>query len=147
MPVISRSTEVQTSPEKAYNYLVDVTHHADWGQHNLEVTRDGDGPIAVGSKWETVGHQFGDQPGTVTLTELTPNEKIVYDSDGKVGHFRHAFSIEPAASGSIKLTKTMEPLEVRNIPLKILGPLVRGFIAPKNLDGDLSRIKAKLEGA
>jgi len=101
MAVISRSADIETSPERAYNYLADVKNHADWGQHNLEVTRDGDGPIAVGSKWETVGHQFGDQPGTVTLTELVPNKKIVYDSDGKVGHFQHSFTIEPAANGSI----------------------------------------------
>jgi hypothetical protein len=39
----------------------------------------------------------------------------------------------------------MEPLEVKSIPLKVLGPIVRGFIVPKGLDGDLARIKGKLE--
>jgi uncharacterized protein YndB with AHSA1/START domain len=145
MAAIERQTTVNATQEEVFLYLSDVGKHADWAQHGLEVTRAGDGPIAVGSKWETVGHQFGAQPGTVILTELQPNERIVYESDGKVGHFRHAFTMQ-ASDGGTLITKSMEPLEVRNLPLKVLGPVVRGFIAPKGLDGDLSRIKAKLEG-
>jgi hypothetical protein len=147
MSVISRSISVQTSPENAYNYLADVKNHAEWGAHQLEVTRVDSGPVVVGSKWETVGHQFGSQPGTVTITELVPNQRIAYESDGKVGLFRHAFHMEPSQGTSLMLIKTMEPVTVRNLPLKVLGPIVRGFIAPKNLDGDLARIKARLEGA
>ena len=145
MSVIERQTTVGATPEEAFLYLSDIGKHSDWAHHGLEATRAGDGPIAVGSKWETVGHQFGAQPGTVTLTELSPNDRIVYESDGKVGHFRHVFTLKSADGGTL-ITKSMEPLEVRNLPLKVLGPVVRGFIAPKGLDGDLSRIKAKLEG-
>lgn len=147
MSKIERSTTVNASAEKAYNYLIDVTKHSAWGAHNLEVTRVGDGPVQVGTKFETVGHQFGAQPGTVTITELVPNQKIVYESDGKVGHFRHQFSIEDAGEGSIRLAKGFDLLTVRSLPLKVLGPIVRRFIAPKGLDGDLARIKAKLEAA
>jgi hypothetical protein len=101
----------------------------------------------VGSAFETVGHQFGEQPGTVTLTELVPNQKIVYESDGPVGHFRHGFVIKDNGDGTVLVTKTFEPIKVTNLPLKILGPIIRGFIAPKGLDGDLARIKQNLESA
>ena len=147
MPKIERSTTINASAEKAYNYLIDVSKHAEWGAHNLEVTRVGDGAIGVGTKFETVGHQFGAQPGTVTITELVPNQKIVYESDGKVGHFRHQFTIADTGDGAVRVSKGFDLLQVRSLPLKVLGPIVRRFVAPKGLDGDLARIKAKLETA
>jgi hypothetical protein len=36
---------------------------------------------------------------------------------------------------------------VKSLPLKVLRPIVSSFIAPKGLDGDLARIKEKLESA
>jgi hypothetical protein len=145
MGVIQRQTSVNATDQEVFNYLVDVTNHSQWASHQLEVTKSSEGPAQAGSVFETVGHQFGEQPGTVTITEAVPNQKIVYESDGKVGHFRHQFLIQPDADGSVKLTKMMEMLEVRNLPLKIMRPIVSGFIAPRGLDGDLQRIKEKLE--
>jgi len=145
MGVIERQASIRASDAAVFTYLSDVNNHAQWAAHQLEVTAKSTGPVEVGSAFETVGHQFGDQPGTVTITELVPNSKIVYESDGKVGQFRHGFAIKDNGDGTSLVTKTMEPLEVKSIPLKVLGPLVRGFIAPKGLDGDLQRIKEKLE--
>ncbi len=145
MGVIQRQTDIHASDAEVFTYLIDVTNHPQWASHQLEVTKASEGPLQAGSKFETVGHQFGEQPGTVTITEAVPNQKIVYESDGKVGHFRHAFLIEPEADGNVKLTKTMEMIEVKSLPLKVLRPIVSSFIAPKGLDGDLSRIKEKLE--
>jgi uncharacterized protein YndB with AHSA1/START domain len=147
MGAIERQTTVSAPDVKVFNYLVDVSNHSQWAAHNLEVHSKPDGPVQVGSAFETVGHQFGEQPGTVTIMEMVPNERIVYESDGPVGHFRHGFIIKDNGDGTVLLTKTMEPLEVKNLPLKILGPVVRNFIAPKGLDGDLQRIKEKLETA
>jgi hypothetical protein len=145
MGLIQRQTEVHASDAEIFAYLVDVTNHSQWAAHELKVEKRSDGPAQAGSVFETVGHQFGEQPGTVTITEAIPNSKIVYESDGKVGHFRHQFLIEPEAEGNTKVTKTMEMLEVRNLPLKIMRPIVSGLIAPRGLDGDLQRIKEKLE--
>ncbi len=145
MAMIERRTSIKATNAAIFTYLSDVGKHPDWASHQLEVTPKSTGPVAVGSAFETVGHQFGEQPGTVTITELVPNSKIVYESDGKVGHFRHGFVIKDNGDGTSLVTKTMEPLEVKSLPLKILGPVVRGFIAPKGLDGDLARIKEKLE--
>jgi uncharacterized protein YndB with AHSA1/START domain len=145
MGAIERQTTVNAPDAKVFGYLVDVSNHSQWAAHQLEVRPKSQGPVQVGSAFETVGHQFGAQPGTVTITEIVPNERIVYESDGRVGHFRHGFIIKNNGDGTVLLTKTMEPLEVKNLPLKLLGPVVRNFIAPKGLDGDLQRIKQKLE--
>jgi uncharacterized protein YndB with AHSA1/START domain len=145
MGVIQRQTEIQASDAEIFTYLVDVSNHSQWAAHDLKVEKKSDGPVGAGSVFETVGQQFGEQPGTVTITEAIPNQKIVYESDGKVGHFRHQFFIQPEADGNVKVTKTMEMLEVKNLPLKIMRPIVSSFIAPRGLDGDLQRIKEKLE--
>jgi hypothetical protein len=41
----------------------------------------------------------------------------------------------------------MEIDKVNPLPFKLMMPIVRAFIAPRGLDGDLARIKEKLEGA
>jgi uncharacterized protein YndB with AHSA1/START domain len=147
MGAIERQTTVNAPGSAVFSYLSDVSDHSQWAAHQLEVQPKSQGPVQVGSAFDTVGHQFGEQPGTVTITELVPNERIIYESDGPVGHFRHGFIIKDNGDGTVLLTKTMEPLEVKNLPLKLLVPVVRGFIAPRGLDGDLQRIKEKLETA
>ena len=146
MPAIERQITITASPEQVFAYLSDITRHPEWAGHKLEVKRASGGSVEAGSSFETVGHQFGAQPGAVTVTELVPNQKIVYESDGPVGHFRHQFLMQSEGNG-VRLTKSLEPLKVSSLPLRVLGPLVRSVIAPRGLDGDLKRIKANLEGA
>lgn len=146
MAIIERSTTIRLPASQVFSYVADITRHPDWAAHKLEVRPASSGAVQVGSTFETVGRQFGEQPGTVTVTELVPDRKIVYESDGPVGHFRHQFLIDDEGDGSVRLTKTMEPLKISSLPLKLLAPLVRSVIAPRGLDGDLARIKARLEG-
>ena len=145
MGVIQRETTIKAGNQTIFNYLADVTNHSQWGAHDLKVEPKSQGPVAVGSTFETVGHQFGEQPATVTITELVPNEKIGYESTGKVGQFRHGFVIKDNGDGTSLVTKTMEIGQVNPLPFKIMMPIVRAFIAPRGLDGDLQRIKEKLE--
>jgi uncharacterized protein YndB with AHSA1/START domain len=145
MGAIERQTSIKASDAAIFAYLADVNNHPQWAAHELEVTPKSSGPVEVGSAFETVGHQFGEQPGTVTITELVPNSKIVYESDGKAGHFRHGFVIKDNGDGTSLVTKTMEIDKVNPLPFKLMMPVVRAFIAPRGLDGDLARIKEKLE--
>ncbi len=147
MSEIARHTQVTASADQAFAYLSDISNHSEWAEQKLEVTRVDSGPVTVGSKWETVGHLFGKQPATVTIKELVPNQEITYESDGPVGFFRHSFHMEPSQGESMMLTKTVDFVDVRSLPLKLLGPVVRSYLAPRGLEGDLKRIKAKLEGA
>jgi uncharacterized protein YndB with AHSA1/START domain len=143
--IIQRQTTVNATPDEVYAYVSDISKHPEWAAHKLKVEPKPPGSIQVGAAFETVGQQFGEQPGTVTITELVPGEKVVYESDGPVGHFRHQFMIQKAGEGSVRLIKAMEPLKVSSLPLKLLSPLVGTVIAPRGLDGDLKRIKEKLE--
>src|SRR3972149_7335314 len=145
MPAIERQITIDATPEQVFGYLSDITRHPEWAAQKLEVKPASGGSVEAGSSFETVGHQFGAQPGAVTVTELVPNQKIVYESDGPVGHFRHQFLMQSEGNG-VRLTKSLEPLKVSSLPLRVLGPLVRSVIAPRGLDGDLKGIQANLEG-
>jgi uncharacterized protein YndB with AHSA1/START domain len=145
MPRVERETTVNVPAEKAFPYLADVSRHVEWAGHQLEVQKTSDGPIAVGSTFSSVGHQMGTHKGQVTITELVPNQKIVYESQDDVGHFRHYFVLAQKDGGT-QITKGFEPLKL-SLMFRVLSPFILRVAAPKGLAGDLQRIKEKLEAA
>ena len=40
---------INAPADKVYAYVSDFPRHGEWAGHGLAVTKDGDGPIAVGS--------------------------------------------------------------------------------------------------
>jgi len=145
MPRVERETTINVPAAKAFPYLADVSRHGEWAGHNLEVQKTSEGPVAVGSTFSSVGHQLGTHKGQVTITELVPNEKIVYESQDDVGHFRHYILLAPKDGGT-HITKGFEPLKL-SLLFRLLSPVILRVAAPKGLDGDLQRIKEKLEAA
>ena len=138
---------INAPPEKVFSYLADVAKHGEWGQpqHKLQIEKTSDGPIAQGSTFRSVGHQFGRNEDTVTITEYVPNQRIVYQSDGKAGVMRHTFELTPA-DGGVQVTKRFQSIKSK-IPFAILAPIVGLLILPGALKSDLERIKAKVEGS
>ncbi len=146
MPSIERQTTINAPAEKVFSYLADFPRHSEWAkpQHRLEIEKTSDGPIGQGAMFRSVGHQFGRNEDTVTITEYVPNQRIVYQSDGNAGLVRHSFELAPV-EGGVQLTKGFESVKAKP-PFSLLLPIVAMFVLPGALTGDLQRIKAKLEG-
>jgi uncharacterized protein YndB with AHSA1/START domain len=138
----SKETVVKAPPDKVFFYISDIQKHPEWAQHKLEVTAVSQGPIAVGSAYQTVGHQMGVSHDRVTVTEMVPNQKFVYESAGKAGLIRHAFELQPADGGT-RVVKSMDGVKLA-LMTRLMAPMV-GMLAPKALGSDLAKIKAKLE--
>jgi hypothetical protein len=51
-----------------FDYVSDFTKHGEWALHGLEVTREGDGLVGVGTTFSTVAKQFGTQREKSTIT-------------------------------------------------------------------------------
>jgi uncharacterized protein YndB with AHSA1/START domain len=147
MARIEKQITVNAPAEKVFNYVADISKHGEWGNpgQKLQVEKTSSGPIGQGSTFKSVGQQFGRQEDTVTITEYVPNQRVVYESQGKAGLFRHAFEITPAGSG-VQLTKSADVLKA-GFPFVIFQPIVQMFVMPGALKSDLERIKAKLEAA
>jgi hypothetical protein len=101
-----------------------------------------DGAIAVGTTFSTLGHQLGKQNDTITVVELEPGSRLVFETKGKAGTVRHWF-VTKDANGSTTLTKGMEFLKPSTAS-RLAMPGIR-LNAPRMLAKDLDKIKALLE--
>lgn len=144
--VIERQITITAPIERVFNYLADFARHAEWAAHPLRLEQTSQGPVGPGAIFTSVGHQFGrDNEDKITVTEVVPSEKIVFDSEGGAGRFRHYFLLEEEDGGT-RLTKGVELLKPSFL-LRLLSPIVAAFrVTARAFDGDLGRIKAKLEG-
>ena len=144
MAIIEKQTTIGAPAETVFKYVSDIARHPEWAAHRLEIEPNSQGQIAVGSTFSCVGHEMGTHKGKVTVTELVPNSKLVYEAEDDTGRFRHHFSLQEDG-GATRLTKGIEPLRL-SLLFKILSPVALTIMVPRGLNGDLQRIKAKLEG-
>jgi hypothetical protein len=89
-----------------------------------------------------MGQDHADQ---VTITEFVPNSSIAFEAVGDAGRWRHYVQLQEE-SGGTRLTKGSEILKP-SLMTTLLAPIAKMFIIPAALEGDLKRIKAKLEGS
>jgi uncharacterized protein YndB with AHSA1/START domain len=142
---VSKETVVNAPPEKVFEYLSDLTKHAEWATpgHGLKVERVSDGATAVGSQFKSEAHQFGAQHDTITVTEMQPNQRLVYEVVTKDNEkFRWGFQLSPTGGGT-NVTRTMETVKT-GLMTKMMTPML-AVMAPRLLAGDLERIKARLQ--
>jgi uncharacterized protein YndB with AHSA1/START domain len=144
---VQAQTVINKPQEEVFAYLSDITRHPEWGNpsHKLQVTKTSDGPVSQGSTFACEGDQFGHNEDTVTITEYTPNSRIAYEANGNAGIIGYAFDLAPADSGT-QVTKTFNPIKPK-FPLNVLQPIVKAFVQPGAMKGDLERIKSRLEGS
>lgn len=144
---VEQSTTINAPAEKVFAYVADITKHPEWTTpgHKVEIKKTSEGPVAVGSTFESTGQQFGANHDTLTVTELAENQRIVYEADGNAGLIGHTFELSPADGGT-QLTKRFDIMKPK-FPLNVLSPILQAFVLPGGLKGDLERIKAKLEAS
>jgi uncharacterized protein YndB with AHSA1/START domain len=143
---VEKQITINAPAEQVFAYVADISKHGEWGNpsQKLQVQKSSEGPIGQGSTFKSTGQQFGTQNDTVTITEYVPNQRVVYESQGKAGHTRHTFEVTPA-SGGVQLTKSFDVVKA-GFPFVIFAPMARAFVLPGALDSDLQRIKANVEG-
>ena len=144
MGKISVETTINATPEAVFAYVADVAKHPEWGQHQNAATRRSGGEVGVGTVYDTINHQFGEQKETVTVTDYSPGEVFGFDASGVLGIAHHSFELTPAGSGT-KLTKTMQMRKPKFLA-RLSAPMI-AMQQPKALREDLRRIKARLEQA
>ena len=147
MARVEQSMEINASPEAVFNYVADISKHGEWAQpgHKLTIEKTSEGPVAQGTTFSSVGHQFGENHDTVTITEFVQNERVVYNAEGSAGVIQHSFELSASGDG-VELTKTFDPLSTK-MPFTIFAPIAKLLSVPGSLRGDLERIKEQLEAS
>jgi uncharacterized membrane protein len=127
---------------RVFAYVADFTRHGEWAGHGLEVTKPGDGPVAVGTTFSTTAKQFGTQREQSTITELTPDKTFAWDSTGALGRAHHWFSLSEEGD-STALSKGAEMVDPSFLAKVTSWKLSKDI--PKGIHSDLANIKARLE--
>jgi uncharacterized protein YndB with AHSA1/START domain len=147
MAGVQKQIVINAPAEKIFAYVADIARHSEWSkpEHKLEIKQTSPGPVGQGATFESVGHQLGRNEDKLTVTEYVPNQRVVFEVEGNVGRIRHAFELAPADGGT-QVTKSFDMVEGK-FPFSFFFPIVaKPFVLPGALEGDLQRIKAKVEG-
>ena len=142
MDRFQESIDIKAPADRVFAYVSDMTTHEDWSGNGLKVTKETEGPIAVGTVFSTTAQQFGTQKERSTVTEMTPGRAFGWDSVGALGRAHHGFAL--SGDGEVThVTKSAQIVEPKFLA-KLTGWKLNKDI-PAGLRRDLERIKAHLE--
>lgn len=145
MAPITESIEIDRKPEDVFAYLDDVERHGEWQDQIVDVQRQDDGPLRVGSRvQETRRVPGGDRKMTYEITEHDPPRRSSFRVlDGPIRGVG-TVSVEPVGDGSrSKVTITID-FEAQGLAGKVLLPVAKGQ-ARKQIPKDQARMKELLE--
>jgi uncharacterized membrane protein len=145
MAQISESIEIDRKPEDVFAYLDDVTRHGEWQDQIVDVQRQDDGPLRVGSKVkETRRVPGGDRSMTYEVTEHDPPRRSSFKVlDGPVRAVG-TISIEPVGDGSRSRLTIAIDFKGHGLAGKVLVPVARTQ-ARKQVPKDQAKMKELLE--
>ncbi|MBI2912621.1 MAG: SRPBCC family protein [Chloroflexi bacterium] len=145
MAQVERQITIEAAAEKVFAYVADFPRHSEWAEVPLKLERTSEEPVGRGTVFKSVGRQLGrDFAADVTVTEYTPNQKLAYEAEGEAFHFRHHFLLQEEG-GLTRLVKGTERVRIA-LPFSLLFPILSAFgVISRGLDGDLKRIKTRLE--
>jgi len=138
--------EVNVPPERAYEFVADLSRHAEWASEadKMTITPEVPGGPAVGKTYAAEGTLLGKRNASkVTITALEPPRDVEFeyvDPNGTSGG--HVFTFEPTAGGTL-ITR-----QIYGIKQPFLGPLLFRIFKSKidvNYNGALRNLKTKLE--
>jgi uncharacterized protein YndB with AHSA1/START domain len=145
MAPIVESIEISRRPVDVFSYVTDPSRLPEWQESVVSVRREGDAPLAVGSRvviTRRVGRR--DVPMTAELTELTPpNSWAVRGVDGPVRGIVSG-TIEPLGDGDRSRVTIALDLEGHGIG-KLLLPLVVRRQARAEMPRNQQKLKERLE--
>lgn len=137
-------TTINAPAQAVFDYVSDFATHPEWAGHGLQVTKDTDGPAAIGTVYSTVAKQFGTQREHSTITELDAPKVFGFDAIGALGTVHHRFTVS-TTEGMTGLTKSAD-LTKPSFLAKVTSWKV-GKDIPAALRSDVEKIKEILEKA
>ena len=145
MAPIVESVEIARRPEDVFAYVTDPSHLSEWQESVVSARREGDGPVAAGSRVVVKRHvRPRDMKMNMEISELNPPRNwTVRGVDGPVrGTAKGA--IEPLEGG--QRSKVTIALEFEGHGLgKLLVPLVVRRQATAEMPKNMQNLKQRLE--
>ena len=104
MPSVSRTFTVTPPPQVVLDYLADFSHAEQWDPGTESCTRNGEGPVQVGTTWDNTSKIAGVSTElTYTLEELT-SDKVVLVGRNDTATSTDTITVTPAAGSGSEIT-------------------------------------------
>ena len=146
MANVTKSIEIKASPEKVFNWGLDLKNWNDATKGFTELEQTSKGPFGLGTTMHVVAKGGGQQvESDLEVTEFVKDKKVVMHSVG-AGKFKMtgSWAYEPTAKGT-KVTYSMD----YELPYSILGKLVDKLRVHKDIEKNntetLENIKKAIE--
>jgi len=142
--VATFTTTIDRPPATVFDYLSDVSKHAEWSPKPFRVEGTS-GPVKAGDTFATVGTIPGDKNhrNDVTVTECSSPSRLVLDSKEKDEHFINTFELEADGDGT-KVSRTVDA-PTPPFPLSVVFPLIMAAFIRPDVNKGLRNLKATLE--
>ncbi|HSK94055.1 MAG TPA: SRPBCC family protein [Candidatus Angelobacter sp.] len=147
MPKVEHRIHIKRSPGTVFAFLAQVEAYPQWQREAgiVEVTKDAEGPIRLGSTF-SMQRAAGGRTATIDceVTGFDHGERFAFhsiDSGGFVGDF--VTTLKAGGSGGTDLQWNAD-LRGPNLLYRLLGPLIARSLR-RSAAADLPRLKALLE--
>jgi len=142
--VLTFSTTINRTPDVVFDYIVDVSKHAEWSPKPFRVV-DLTGPVKAGDTFTSIGTIPGDKNhrNEVTVAECSAPRRLVLDALEKDEHFINTFDLEADGSGT-RLTRVIDAPKPK-FPLSVAFPLIKAVFIQPDVNKGLRNLKEKLE--
>jgi len=141
---VTKSFEIEASPEKVFAFILDSKKLNEIGKGNLEMEPTSKEPVGVGSTSHWVATAGGNQQEwDMEVTEFVKNKKAVARTIG-ASKFKStiSYAVEPTAKGT-KLTYSMD----YELPYSVLGKLVDKLKVGKDMEKNIGAMMENLKRA
>lgn len=141
---------VSVPPAAAFDYVADVTRHAEWALDPMTVESLDPPPVHVGSRFRAVGRQGGrDWPSDLVVTEFDRPVRFAFTATGgpiptTEGHLhRHEFMFREERGGTTLVVRRTDPIPSRMV--RLLLPLITRYALRHRLR-TIDNLRQRLEG-
>jgi len=147
MATITRSTPIARPPDEVFAYLDDLEAHREWQDAVDTIKVVTDGPTRVGTEVEESrvvgGNRKVDMRWRVTEHDPSTRRSAFETVESKMMKPSGVISVAAVGDASeVTFSMTTNPVGFG----KLLAPLMNRDVA-KTIEGDLARLKQRLEGA
>src|ERR1041385_2767846 len=142
--ITSWTVTINRPPSVVFDYLADITKHAEWSPKPYRV-EGASGPIAAGDRFTSIGSMPGDKNhrNDVTVTACSSPSRLVLDAEERGEHFISTFDLQARESGTL-LTRTMDAPKPSGL-LAIVFPLIMAVVLRPDVQKGLDNLKSILE--
>jgi carbon monoxide dehydrogenase subunit G len=133
---LTKSIEIEASPEKVFAFLTDIDKLNEMAKGDVEFKQTSKGPWGVGTTLHWISRQSGSPMELdMEVTEFEKNKKATISTvKGSKLKMKQTCAVEPTANGT-KLTYNAE----YTMPYSILGKIIDKLKVQKDIEKSIDR--------